>query len=1682
MKRIVFLVISALILAISASAASFNKVQSYKSGLFTDISSDAWYAGDVKASYEFGLVNGIGGNKFDPNGTVTVAQAITLAARFHASYNSVEIGSADGEWYMPYVNYAIENKIVKVGQFDSFTRAAKRYEVAILFATALPEEFFKPLNYVNGIPDVSPDKEYYDLLMLLYKAGIAMGSDEKGTFNPDTNITRAEFSALINRVASPGMRLSKSFDTMPDEDAYFMVNAPRMNTHSEQLFAAPSGWLINNKQQEHLTDGSLRVGTSDHTKDDYSAIYRDFDNISSGRIILQFRGVISSADDGVYIGFADENKKLAISLKADYGYFTLSGKNDVKTSVECPTDSPREFAIVLNVDLDNSVMYAIINGKITTTAEIPKDITLSRIDIGSTKEGTGVIMPSYVRMYHNYAVAENFLVINSMRGVEPASLNVTGDIKVEEYFVAARDDSSSVKINAKTSEENVAGKSFPRIYGKGVFEAYVLLPKHLDGAYFTVTSANKDAVRVESKNGAWYVGNKKMRDFTENVWQILRIETDTDANKAIIKICGKIVGEAELTADYIDGFKIGINSNKDGVMWFDDITAKPYIDHEDYPSAPVANNDDEYNVGIHVCNLWHDSLTGEGWQSVTPFPELEPWLGYYDEGSSELADWELKIMAEHGIDFQHVCWYPPQNLVTTPIKVPDTSAAAIHDGYFNAKYSDKVKFCIMWENNSMKLQSSFEDFKEYIWKYWKEYYFSDPRYMTLDNKPILSIWVFNNFINFFGGEENAKKAVEFMRQDIKTLGFDDIILIVPRPNNEVETVEKIGLDGMFYYHYYKEGCNPDYQIDTLNVDKNESMHIIPTLAVGHNGIGRYDERSGIISIDGHKKVAEYIKNDYLTSKKTGTWMDNTLLVSNWNEYSEGHYIAPSADFGYGFLENVKDVFTNDKSSHESLDVKPTEAQKDRITKMHPATHQTIRLFRLEERKNDIKMKPLVSWDFSKEETYDKWSLISIEVDEKTSAGFKGHGTNTDPVIKSKNIYIDLSEQPVVHIRMKSSKTDEITVFFVTANHANYESDTKCKKVMVENVGEFTDYYIDMSDIKEWTGDLIGLRVDPANDTSAFEVELIELLVPAEKEISIMANGLEMEFDFPVVMKNGDIEVAASSRRGFFTMLNLYHVWDRFTGKLYVESKNHTLEYTVGSDIVVYDGKETDLGYTFTLRDGLPVIRLNKFCKMLGYATELKDGVLSIKSTDREPLNIYKNGDICWEFNVAGNTEGWTSYNTVLVSYNGELLVTNPAQSDVQMFSPDVNINANKYTKLAVGITVKPEEVNGKFFQMFFAFTGQNYNEPQSVKHYYDVSKMKEGQVYEFVIDLSENKLWSGIVSKLRVDYFDAMIEGKIDYIRFISSDNKQYADNLTEIKRIDFDSPEEAAGFSPANATMNVSNGHMNVVEVTNADPVVYWKNPGINADECNIIKVGVKVNKRSMLGSYFEVFFTTEEDTALHADKSLTSKYVLDGYKDGDLYELIFYMSNNKKWKGNVSMLRFDTTGLKGDVSVDYISFCKKNADDSEDIQETVTESDSLNWDFDEVHNNIVGGAADIMIQNGILSIINPTSPDFSAHINELEIDAEKVTKMIIGIEANKAAMEGKYLQVFFKTDTDDSLNEAKSIIVNYEVDKMTDGEIYPMVVDFSENDKWKGTVTKLRLDPFYYQAEAHIDYIYFE
>lgn len=170
---------------------------------FDDVSNDAWYAQDVLTARSKNLLDGMGENKFVPMGTVTVAQAVTMAARMYEKFSGAEINvpvSPDGAWYNSYVIYAIAAGIIGEREFDSFDRPASRKEMAYIFCGVLKNVDAPDVKVM--VPDVKEQDKYAQEVYKLYRLGILTGVDEKGTFNPNSDITRAESAVIMLRVAN----------------------------------------------------------------------------------------------------------------------------------------------------------------------------------------------------------------------------------------------------------------------------------------------------------------------------------------------------------------------------------------------------------------------------------------------------------------------------------------------------------------------------------------------------------------------------------------------------------------------------------------------------------------------------------------------------------------------------------------------------------------------------------------------------------------------------------------------------------------------------------------------------------------------------------------------------------------------------------------------------------------------------------------------------------------------------------------------------------------------------------------------------------------------------------------------------------------------------------------------------------------------------------------------------------------------------------------------------------------------------------------------------------------------------------------------------------------------------------------------------------------------------------------
>lgn len=218
MKKLLSLVLSLCLLAalgvpLAAAARTAKTVNTYTPGQFADVPEGSWCEGGVGTAYAYGIMAGKREDFFDASGKVTRAQAVVMACRLHGLYDDPIVLPEEpaDPWYQPYVDYAEKCEFILFGEGVPeawFNGAVSRADFAGMLWAAVPEKALEAVNTVEdgAIPDVSPDHVRAEAVYSLYRAGVLTGNDEKGTFTPDSDITRGAAAAIVGRLADPSQR------------------------------------------------------------------------------------------------------------------------------------------------------------------------------------------------------------------------------------------------------------------------------------------------------------------------------------------------------------------------------------------------------------------------------------------------------------------------------------------------------------------------------------------------------------------------------------------------------------------------------------------------------------------------------------------------------------------------------------------------------------------------------------------------------------------------------------------------------------------------------------------------------------------------------------------------------------------------------------------------------------------------------------------------------------------------------------------------------------------------------------------------------------------------------------------------------------------------------------------------------------------------------------------------------------------------------------------------------------------------------------------------------------------------------------------------------------------------------------------------------------------------------------
>jgi len=336
----------------------------------------------------------------------------------------------------------------------------------------------------------------------------------------------------------------------------------------------------------------------------------------------------------------------------------------------------------------------------------------------------------------------------------------------------------------------------------------------------------------------------------------------------------------------------------------------------------------DYYIGCHYYPGWRVGKNGySAFREIVDFPERTPLIGYYDEANPEVMDWEVKWAREHGINCFIYCWYRHAHNVGFPVTKEDLFLAHQLDALSKSRYGRLMDFAIMWEGDNAGTAAGEDDLVNNLLPFWVENYFTKPNYLKFNNKPVLFIYDYSfRVINDFGGAEKMKRALDACREKAKDFGFDGIIFQVEYRYDKREVLEmykKAGLDQVFAYCWHTEQMRPtqeevlerqlylmkshlDFDPEFTMLTCSQSWDPYPWWR--HRPDGGASASRWKLTPNNWRRLLEEVKKmaDSMPENALGR---RFIMLDNWNEWCEGHYIAPHLSGGFKYLEAVREVFT-----------------------------------------------------------------------------------------------------------------------------------------------------------------------------------------------------------------------------------------------------------------------------------------------------------------------------------------------------------------------------------------------------------------------------------------------------------------------------------------------------------------------------------------------------------------------------------------------------------------------------------------------------------------------------------------------------------------------------------------------------------------------------------------------------
>lgn len=332
----------------------------------------------------------------------------------------------------------------------------------------------------------------------------------------------------------------------------------------------------------------------------------------------------------------------------------------------------------------------------------------------------------------------------------------------------------------------------------------------------------------------------------------------------------------------------------------------------------------------------------------TSFVGRKPKLGWYNGAQTDVIDWEIKWALEHGVQFFAVNWYRQRYAFDTTgieLRYPvdetlDDTLAALKNSQFNNIF----QHAIIWENqnraalsqnrNSPNKAQARNELLNVYYPYWRDNLFSNPNYLRVDGKPLLYVFSFTTILNDFQNDKGyMKTSLDMLRQQAAsdtTVNMEGLIVVCGDngliTSFDLSEMDQAGCDSAFSYYVAPGSTLGSYTPvqafnSVLNYNttiKNAAATLPAMFSMSVSWLCTPKTQSPINQGCGYDYLLEPFLSGWGNSYDDGLqWISGQLsgvplvegrrfiMLDAWNEWVEGHAIAPSELYGFAYLNKVR---------------------------------------------------------------------------------------------------------------------------------------------------------------------------------------------------------------------------------------------------------------------------------------------------------------------------------------------------------------------------------------------------------------------------------------------------------------------------------------------------------------------------------------------------------------------------------------------------------------------------------------------------------------------------------------------------------------------------------------------------------------------------------------------------------